>query len=269
MIEWNVYLAAPIDQAEDDGVIAETRRTLKQALEAVGATVFDPYNPDVGSMIGKSTVEVEEHRIANELGLEKADAVLAYLPDGVPSIGVPVEIDRALAMRKPIVALGGDALAFTPMWPQLLKYDIDVSPVYDLAIGKLQRKVIMARSAAISTPHSVQRPINVPTARPKEPTRAFVVGASEQLIFFQEVEAEIRRANNKHPYSDEHTSSRWFGIWLEEALEVVQDWNDMQNPEEATGGKSLETLVAELIQVGAMTQRFWQSICRDIEARPR
>ena len=65
---------------------------------------------------------------------------------------------------------------------------------------------------------------------------------------------EVRRARLEHPKSDDAewtTPERWFAIWMEEVLEVVQAWNDR---------KPREELLEELVQVGAMTMRLWGSV---------
>jgi nucleoside 2-deoxyribosyltransferase len=238
-----IYLAAPIDQVdESDSMVIDVRNELKAQLEGAGATVYDPYMPDVGSVIAGPPNVRERIRIKNIEALRTCDGVLAYLPDGVPSIGVPVEIERAIRWGKPLVAIGGAALMNTPTWERIRRIDLDVNNIHQAVAWLIHD---------IETKPTVT---NVPTARAKAlEGRAF----SSREAFYRLVTEELKRAALKHPEGTiNNTHIEWYSVWIEEMVEVVQAVNDHDVP------KAIE----ELIQVGAMTQRFWQSLVEAVDA---
>lgn len=101
-----VYLAYPIDQrgpASLDYVFQQIER-LKVRLIQEGAVawVFDPgdafrVNPRAGTDRHLPTV--------NRAALNQSDVVVAFLPAGVVSVGVPMEIDRAVSQGKHVIVV--------------------------------------------------------------------------------------------------------------------------------------------------------------------
>jgi hypothetical protein len=72
-------------------------------------------------------------------------------------------------------------------------------------------------------------------------------------VFLAEVMQELRAAVDKHPKSNDPewtTTERWFGIWVEEAFEAVQAYNDRRD---------IDEIQAEIVQVAAMACRWWAS----------
>lgn len=273
---WTCYLATPIDQVMEEvggeqsvnpssRMIADIRQMLKLELQKAGCAVYDPVSAWESEPLPNMT-EV------NEAALRNCEALLAYLPDGVPSIGVPVEIERASQMRKPIVVLGGDAVMNSPMWgndaPTVGTMDIDV---VDLAVvvqslylrvkfgqEKLDSEIVVTAGPT---------PRNVPTARPQldldwsSAIRAMrpLQVAIDRSGFLRAVNTEVERAAEKYPFSDEVQLAHWFSIWAEEVVEVFNEWTQLQNPIEYRGAATIEQLIAEIVQVGAMSQRFWMA----------
>jgi dUTP pyrophosphatase len=94
----HVYLAYPIDQAgRNVKEIVKTHSQVgwaKSRLEATGYGCYDPGRawsaPSAGIVL------------VNDAALRHAAGVLAWLPAGVPSIGVPMEIERALGLGLPV-----------------------------------------------------------------------------------------------------------------------------------------------------------------------
>jgi len=95
-----IYLAQPIDQADE-----RSKRMAELAsatLVEAGATVF---RPALAFDSGGDPAGIGQ--AINRLALREADGVMAVLKHGVPSIGVPIEIQWAVDNGKP-VALATD-----------------------------------------------------------------------------------------------------------------------------------------------------------------
>jgi dUTP pyrophosphatase len=98
-----VYLAYPIDQRGDRLTeMFERVDHVKQMLteSGVAAWVFDPGDAFRVSMSADPTDAIAS---INRHAAFEADVVIAFLPRGVPTIGVPMEIDRAYSQGKLIV----------------------------------------------------------------------------------------------------------------------------------------------------------------------
>lgn len=96
-----IYLARPIDQAHGDTVswLNEAEQTLlfKLSLAHIGAYLpHRAYMANAGDLSHAWFVHE-----ANSRALSQADALVAFLPQGVPTLGVPAEIEQAIAANKP------------------------------------------------------------------------------------------------------------------------------------------------------------------------
>lgn len=97
-----VYFARPIDQAESRGINTVALR-IETALKSIGISTFRPHR----------AFTIADHPISdlgivdaiNRSALGHSDAVVAYLPVGVATLGVPAEIELALNTNKPVVIL--------------------------------------------------------------------------------------------------------------------------------------------------------------------
>lgn len=101
-----VYLAYPIDQrgpASLDYVFQQIERFKTMLIERQAcAWVFDPgdafrVNPRAGTDRFLPTI--------NRAALNQSDVVVAFLPAGIVSVGVPMEIDRARAQGKHVIVV--------------------------------------------------------------------------------------------------------------------------------------------------------------------
>ena len=101
-----VYLAYAIDQATDEHQkkssldLEHLRLTLQ--LTAGISWVFDPGQ---AFSVGKHSEPEPGLREINQYALATSDLVVAYLPAGVPTVGVPMEIDRAEALGKKVLVV--------------------------------------------------------------------------------------------------------------------------------------------------------------------
>ena len=113
-----IYLAYPIDQAkintaDSDFTFDDVEKFKQMCVFEFGASwVFDPgdaflANPDAPT---RGVMRI------NRAALNAADAVVAFLPAGVPSIGVPMEIDRAVAAGKTVIVYS-DVQSFALDYP--------------------------------------------------------------------------------------------------------------------------------------------------------
>lgn len=96
------YLAGPIDFCGDMPIVDEWRSLAKGALVDHGFAVFDPTLPYVNPMGSPGRV----HAI-NTASVASADALMAVLPPGVPTVGTPMEIADAHRLGRPVVVIGG------------------------------------------------------------------------------------------------------------------------------------------------------------------
>lgn len=126
-----IYLAYPIDSNDGhhdigvDGLIARS-----------GLAVYDP-----STAFRRAGTDPERAYAINEAALREADGVLAVLPDGVASVGVPMEIQTAYDSGKPVVATGG--VASRSM--QLKGMGVAVEPTVTQAIDRLCQLMAEAR----------------------------------------------------------------------------------------------------------------------------
>lgn len=103
-----VYIAYPIDQRDHGGddlhILFQQIETLKVLLLGGGLVnwVFDP--GDAFSVRPDAPVDDNLPAI-NRAALVHSDLVVAFLPRGVPTIGVPMEIDRARALGKHVIVI--------------------------------------------------------------------------------------------------------------------------------------------------------------------
>lgn len=98
-----VYLARPIDQSNENSWLDQMDRAIAFKLSMVGYGAFRPYTAYM-ARIGDASHAQFVDRINTE-ALRNADALLAILPAGVPTLGTPVEISTALQLNKPTVII--------------------------------------------------------------------------------------------------------------------------------------------------------------------
>lgn len=98
-----VYFARPIDQAGGGTTswYGSLLLDIQGRLAVAGIGTFRPadaYTANIGNQ--RHTYFVNE---INNHALYLADALIAFLPMGVPTLGTPVEIQQALILNKPVV----------------------------------------------------------------------------------------------------------------------------------------------------------------------
>lgn len=112
-----VYLATPIDQGKVSSVLIASI-TAWLVGHSGCSWVFTPIR---AFLVGPDTEPTSDIRAINGAALERAGALVAILPAGVVSIGVPMEIDRAVRAGKAVLVLS-DA----PSW--MLEFDKRTEP---------------------------------------------------------------------------------------------------------------------------------------------
>lgn len=95
-----IYLARPIDQAGDH---REMLDELEERLSLNLMLTHTVYRPAQAWKTVDPDPRIES---VNRAALKRADCVVAILPDGVPTWGVPAEIEAALHQGTPVVILG-------------------------------------------------------------------------------------------------------------------------------------------------------------------
>ena len=99
-----VYLAYPLDNANlSQEHIAEINKTKRVLLEDYASVVV--YDPGDAWTVAPGSQVGPEISAVNNTALDAADAVVAFLPRGAQSIGVPMEIARAGLMGKPVAVI--------------------------------------------------------------------------------------------------------------------------------------------------------------------
>lgn len=94
-----IYFAHPIDQA--DPMVATEAAQVASLLHDVGLSVYRPGGAFTVADAPLSDLETVDRINVNALW--EADAVVAWLPPGVATLGVPAEIEAALMLNKPTV----------------------------------------------------------------------------------------------------------------------------------------------------------------------
>lgn len=100
-----VYLAAPIDQAIGRTGWEGVRGAVVRTAAELAARGWGSYDPCRAFNIGQGQAVSREVSQINNWALGRCRGLVAFLPDGVPTIGVPIEIDRAAGMGKPVLIL--------------------------------------------------------------------------------------------------------------------------------------------------------------------
>lgn len=95
-----IYFAHPIDQARNRSHLASD---ITQTLHQAGVSTYRPGGAFTVADAPLSDLSAVQH--INTAALDRADALVAWLPGGVPTLGVPAEIEQSLAMGKPTLIL--------------------------------------------------------------------------------------------------------------------------------------------------------------------
>lgn len=110
-----VYFAEPIDQDNSSFIETEFRKSMVDILVARGHGVYRPATAWLMSKVDRTnSVRVER---TNREALRNADLLVARLPEGVASVGVPMEIEyatRTLGIQAVVCGYAGVALLGNP-----------------------------------------------------------------------------------------------------------------------------------------------------------
>lgn len=105
-----VYFAEPIDQDHADPREMALRATIRSLLEHHGATVYRPSTAWTVCNFDYATSEIVER--INREALSNADLLVARLPLGTASVGVPMEIECATrTIGIPAIVVGPEGVA--------------------------------------------------------------------------------------------------------------------------------------------------------------
>lgn len=95
----NIYLGQPIDRAARSATVTALVDQAKFALWEAGHNVYEPARAFSLRDGAEPTPWVQQ---VNDTALEEADGMLAIWPDGVASVGLPLEISRASELGLPV-----------------------------------------------------------------------------------------------------------------------------------------------------------------------
>lgn len=139
------YAAEPIDQAEDKlGLGLESWRHQWRHAVSEAAAICTIYRPATAFRATDPDVRIER---INRAALRRADLILACLPTGIPTIGVPAEIEYATRM------LSIPAVVLTEIRSQVLAGNQLVYTITDPADTK---KTIIEALDRWARPHQVE-----------------------------------------------------------------------------------------------------------------
>lgn len=170
-----VYLAYPIDQANPNQVVQDITDWVKEWLgEQLEVTwTFDP-----GAAFTAKGERTPAIRAINRKALEEADVLIAIMPRGETSIGVPMEIERAIGVGKPTLVLS-DA----PSW--MLEFEPGenglVWPRWDGWAKRWVSEALQRASEVTRRPERVDMPVVVPPGA-EEPRRGYDDDAGLDLV---------------------------------------------------------------------------------------
>jgi dUTP pyrophosphatase len=169
-----LYLSFPIDQTNKglrpNGYAQATDWLLNQD------EVSWIYNP-ANAFSGGSGIRTSGIRDINMNALERADLVMAFLPKATPTIGVPMEIERACTLGKQVVVLS-DA----PSW--MLEYSQENVSVFSRWSDDVQnalREALRGPRDGLSSPPRAPLPV-VLSEGGEKPRRGYDDDAGLDLI---------------------------------------------------------------------------------------
>lgn len=93
-----IYFAGPIDQAGSGW--RQRHEILVREVDRLTGVVG--YHPGRAFTVGEGTKAFDGLEAINRAALAACDAVVAFVPASVPSVGVPREIEAALVQNKPV-----------------------------------------------------------------------------------------------------------------------------------------------------------------------
>jgi len=295
-----IYLASPIDQVQagpiepaatlpqmsgltadfSGGAAEKAYAQARVCLYQAGVAIYDPklaWSAPAGDHELNATIG-----FINEEALGEADGVLAVLPDGVPSVGVPIEIATARYRSKPVVVFGGPIVARSPVLSHMgvpVRTDAEeaitlllewitgpsTEPPFDPPEAREAAPPGWVAGASGSNRETRgEAPRGAAPAGSARPASLLVDGSPDALgyssiglvdAFLTAVALEVKRAASKFPDSDRNTIQQWVTIWLEEVIEAVQAINDNGGPKGAW-----EQVSQELVQASAMGARLWVAL---------
>jgi dUTP pyrophosphatase len=116
-----IYLARPIDATTLPQANTLAIRAV-QIADWLAGQGWGSYDPAAAFRIGDRQSLGPELTQINNAALGRCRGLVALLPPGVPSIGVPIEIERAAHLGLPVLVVGGQdswALAGYANWPTI------------------------------------------------------------------------------------------------------------------------------------------------------
>jgi len=174
-----IYLACPIDRVEGakKRELTDMRDDCRVSLDSFGFIFFDP----TAAWNVPTAVRLASGPLPTALGsvdfaaVDSADGLLALLPDGYATYGVPMEVERALGRGIPTVIVGGNAAHRSPLFAERC-------PVYglnqiDLAVRHLRSKLEQIFQTNMEALPNLRTPPDVPALKVigegQTPTRTY------------------------------------------------------------------------------------------------
>lgn len=173
-----VYLAKAIDQAPE-------YQNYWALPSLVGWLTSQPkvgwvYDPKSAFAVGAKASRNPGLRAINTEALDRSGVLVAVLPAGVASIGVPMEIERAVSTGKPVVVIS-DAPSWSLEYGDSASAPFHVAPSWGLHAQKYIRESLLWASENPVAPGRVPMPTVVDEGA-EEPRRGYDDDAGLDLI---------------------------------------------------------------------------------------
>ena len=176
------YVARPIDQVKPGDEYPEWKRWLGELMDWTATKPMFLYRPLGAWAVGPGATPDPRLRMVNDTALDAADAMVAFLPAGVDTYGVPAEIERASAAGKPVLVVTDQH----PSWSLPTSVVVVRSAEQMLAAAEVMLDVSSREAKPAPAPHTRELKVKLRNGA-RLPTRAHPDDAGLDLATNEDV----------------------------------------------------------------------------------
>ena len=130
------YLARPADQVGREPEWLPACERIDQILQVCGYHVYRPAEAWRVDLTAPPSPEIEQ---VNRAALAMADLMVAYLPAGVPTIGVPMEIEVAASLGRAIIVVTDISNSYALARDEITIVGVELDRELPTAIGRIEQ----------------------------------------------------------------------------------------------------------------------------------